>query len=233
MNFFDRLSDYDILAYLPQGLLALAALDYAFGTTFVLEANWSISTGVLAVIGSYVAGHIIAAPSSRVVEHLLTRRWLGNPTSVLFERCNAGPIKRNLFKGYFTPLARSVRDQATNKIGISNPAELTGDELFWTAYPEARTDPVASKRLSTFLGLYGFCRNLSFLAGVLAAVLLAQAVWIHFFAENPTEVPRIGAALGFGAISLTFFWRYLKFYRLYAVEVFVGFTNPAKNHSAS
>jgi len=76
MNVIDRFTDYDVLAYLPQGYLVLAATDYIFGTSFVLHSDWKVSEGFLVFFAAYVAGHLVANPSSLLFERLAVGKLL-------------------------------------------------------------------------------------------------------------------------------------------------------------
>ena len=79
MDAFNRLSDYDVFAYLPQGFFALAAIDYLFGTAFVIHASWDVPKVVLVIFSAYAGGHIIASPSSRFIERWLVHGIMGQP----------------------------------------------------------------------------------------------------------------------------------------------------------
>src|SRR5581483_2321331 len=97
-----------------------------------------------------------------------------------------------------------------------------GQGLFYHCHAIVKRDPVVLQRLSTFLNLYGFARNNSLAAVVAAPVLVAGAIHDHHDATNKLVV---AAAAFFAGIAL--FYRYLKFFRLYAIEVLVSYAETA------
>ncbi len=89
------------------------------------------------------------------------------------------------------------------------------------AFAAVRSDALTYTRLSTFLNLYGFCRNVS-LASLVAAVALAAGS-LAGTAYTGTLIAPGWWALGAFVIALGLFYRYLKFYRLYACEVLAAY----------
>jgi hypothetical protein len=99
-------------------------------------------------------------------------------------------------------------------VGVTTP----GEGLFWAAFAVARDDKTAQARLSDFLNQYGLCRNVSFTATLCGIILVASALvtgqqdhwyWSAF------------AAL----IGVAMYFRYMKFYRHYAVEVLTTYAH--------
>lgn len=166
MDIFGRLSDYDVFAYLPQGFFVLAAFDFFFGTSFVIHASWDVPTGVFVLFLSYAAGHLVAGPASRILEAGIVHDMLKPPSvHLLSPEQRASWLLRSLLPAYFSPLSRPTRacvQAALAKAGTG----LHGDEAYWVAYTVAKRDAQAKPRLENFLNVYGFCRNLSFIAAV-------------------------------------------------------------------
>src|SRR5262249_29296127 len=77
-------------------------------------------------------------------------------------------------------------------------------------------DEPCMKRLGTFLNQYGFARNLAF---TFLAISVALAVK-HRFEPRPELARYAITAAGAGALL---FYRYLKFYRQYAFELYSTF----------
>lgn len=101
----------------------------------------------------------------------------------------------------------------SEKIGVKAP----GEALFWPAYAYARQTPAVMARLENFLNLYGFCRNIALVSFIDAAVLY----WSYMWTDGPSEhllFARLAVVIGIGMTL-----RYLKFYRLYANEVFTAY----------
>lgn len=223
MDIFGRLSDYDVFAYLPQGFFVLAAFDFFFGTSFVIHAAWDVPTGVFVLFLSYAAGHLVAGPASRLFEAGIVHDMLKPPSvHLLLAEPKASWLLRSLLPAYFTPLSRPTRARvqaALEKAGTG----LYGDDAYWVAYTVAKRDDHAKPRLENFLNVYGFCRNLSFIAAVTAELLLVQALVAPRLDTFGSAAQEVMVATGFALISFQLFKRYLKFYRLYSIEVFVAF----------
>jgi hypothetical protein len=223
MNFFDRLTDYDLIAYLPQGFLVLVALDYIAGTNFVLTADWNTTRGILIAIVAYIAGHIAATPSSALLERHLVTKWLMPPSITLLSDKKPHSFKASLFPDYYTPLADVMRSTVLAKLGLTSISGANGEDIFWRAYPVATKDENARKRMATFLNLYGFCRNVSFISAATSVALLIQILWVKFVYGYDVDFERVEVALILIVVSFAMFQRYLKFYRLYSVEVFKAY----------
>lgn len=224
MNFLDRLSDYDLFAYVPQGIMALAAADYISGRHyFVLDASWDVPKGVLIFFVAYIVGHILASPSSKFVERGLVKNLMEQPSVHLLGLGRSSRFLKVMFFDYITPLTANVRNEVRNKmkIDLSNPP--SGEELFWRAYTIARQDAAVRARLATFLNLYGFCRNVCFLAGIVGFTLLGQEFWTKIVIHNAIDMERLWVGIGLLFAAFFMFQRFLKFYRLYSLEVFVAY----------
>jgi len=92
--------------------------------------------------------------------------------------------------------------------------------------------------MESFLRLYSFCRNVAFVGLAVAALLLAHAVWLLSRGAPGSEVlDRLWWVVIALLIGVAMLYRYLKFHRLYGVEVFTGYLElPTMNgnmHDAS
>jgi len=222
-----RFSDYDVFAYLATGLAALLVADLSCGSTFVVGATWTVASAAITLVGAYVLGQIIASPAAWIVQEWVTNRVLFRPTEILMgsRRLNGWrrALKRTVLGSYYSPLNEWVqadlRVAARNKCG----RDVSGESLFWVAFPVARVDEIAYARMESFLRLYGFCRNLTFVAGC-GALIFATRCGLHWWqgdthlASEALRYAALAAVLGAGL-----FHRYLKFYRAYAQEVLVAF----------
>lgn len=224
MDLFNRLSDYDVFAYLPQGFLAFAAIDYVFGTAIILNAGWDVPTGFLVVFMAYAMGHIIAGPSSFVLERWLVHRVLGEPVvHLLPEKGSKRPLS-SLFPAYHEPLAEPVREAVAAKLEASGSHADKSQSKFWTAYPIAKKDEPTRVRLGSFLNMYGFCRNVSFVALSAGVAVIGKTALQSQQAEGVWSWPDFWIGAGLILVAFAMFQRFLKFYRLYSVEVFVTFS---------
>jgi hypothetical protein len=90
--------------------------------------------------------------------------------------------------------------------------------------PGRQKGPNAYARMDGFLKLYGFCRNMAFvgLAGAFHAADAALA-WARLGWSDHVAQQFLWALLAL-LIGLGMLHRYLKFFRLYNVEVFVAYS---------
>lgn len=209
-------TSYDFWAYLSAGFLLLFAIDSAADTKLLMRDSWTVVQGVVAVSVAYAVGQLVASLSSLVFERGLVGKVLGYPRDVLFDQPKAPLWLRVLLGGYFQPLPVATRTAALEK-GEKVGVKVPGEALFWPAYAYARQSPVVMARLDNFLNLYGFCRNTALVAFSDAAILY----WSYLQPNGPSEHllwARISVVVGVGMVM-----RYLKFYRLYANEVFTAY----------
>lgn len=209
-------TSYDFWAYLSGGFLLLFAIDSAAGAKLLMRDNWTVVQGVAAVSIAYAVGQLVASLSSLVFERGLVGKVLGYPRNVLFGQPKAPSWLRVLLGAYFQPLPAETQAVALKKgemVGVKTP----GEALFWSAYAYARQEPAVMARLENFLNLYGFCRNTALVAFIDAAVLY----WSYMQPNGPSE-HLLWARLSF-VVGIGMTLRYLKFYRLYANEVFTAY----------
>lgn len=228
MDKFLRFSDYDIFAYLAAGLAALAVVDRAFGTAFVLDAHWTPASGSLTVAGAYILGHLVAGPAGMLMDRWLVEKRLGVPSKHLFGAQAHRPrnaLLRRLLGDYFRKLDGGIDTRVLARAAAEGKPGTPGEDLFWVAFAVAKRDEAAYARMESFLKLYGFCRNIAFVALAGAPVLLAAAGW-RWWQQGWSDVVwhdgliALVVLLAGGGMLL----RYLKFLRLYAVEVFVAYS---------
>jgi predicted neutral ceramidase superfamily lipid hydrolase len=73
--------------------------------------------------------------------------------------------------------------------------------------------------LASFLNLYGFTRNVS-MASLVVALVLAGATLFN----DEVDVSELWAGAGLALlVSVVMYFRYLKFYRQYSVELYVTY----------
>lgn len=210
--------DYDFWSYLSSGFLFLFVLDYILGTGQFEREQWTVVQGVIAASAAYVAGHLASSISAILFERLLAGHLLGPPREVLFGIAKAPPLVRKLMPGYFQALPGSTRSAAMEKgkaLGITKP----GEGLFWPAHDAAKNNAVSFGRLQLFLNQYGFCRNVALVSLINASMLAGSYLW---FAKPKAN---LWWALAAVVVGIGMLFRYLKFYRQYAVEVFTTFAH--------
>ena len=120
--------------------------------------------------------------------------------------------------------ARIVRK--ADKYGISPFTRA----FFYHCHSIVKNDNATLDRLNTFLNLYGFARNMA-MALLLSATVLAISATYHEFICQSQEKP--GNLLVFTVLALIaaffMFLRYLKFFRIYTMEVFLTYAEKTGN----
>ena len=211
-------SVYDFFGLLSSGAIILAGISFAYQGVDAFQEELSISQGLVLVIAAYLLGHVVASVSSYLLERRLTRRLLGSPTDLLFGK-GVPTDWRRMLKEYHRPLpeetAKRVLDNAKGRTGIEEP----GEALFFHCFGVVRKDEYPRERLAVFLNLYGFGRNTS-MAALVSAVIIGIAAIVNR-STNSTEL-WVGALLA-AFVGIAMYLRYLKFYRLYSVELYVTY----------
>jgi len=226
-----------VFAYLAAGLATLVAWDFVFETHWIIGADWNTATGFAVVFASYIVGQIVAWPAAWLLERRLVRDVLGAPSRTLFGDPPPGRftrIKLRLFPDYFTPLNRLVAERVRARASSDGHPDASGESLFWTAFTCSKRDAATCARMNQFLKLYGFCRNIAFVGIATAGAIVIRTLWhapgAGFGADARPRLLWAAIALA-GGVAM--FYRYLKFHRLYSVEVFVGYANPPPTERAS
>lgn len=209
-------TSYDFWAYLSAGGLLLVAADHLAGTGQLARTNWTVMQGVVGVMSAYVLGQLVASLSSALMERVLVKHVLGYPRNVLFGGGRAPRLLRAALGEYFKALPTETQAAAIQR-GAQEGVLGHGEALFWAAYAKARQSPPVMARLDNFMNLYGFCRNMA-TVGLLSSVALACSYTC--FGHPITNLQVAGVCLLLSA-GLTL--RYLKFYRLFSVEVFTSY----------
>lgn len=226
-----RFSDYDVFAYIASGLAALVIWDIVFLTRYILGANWTVASAVLTIVSAYIIGQILAAPSGWLIERRLVNRVLFPPSVILMSSRKLGWrrfLKRSALQDYYTPLNARLQQKVRSRAALESGSDVSDEDLFWCAFPVAKKDASAYARMESFLRLYGFCRNMAFVGFIGAGFVAANAAleWVSVgWSEHVGQQFRwalLAWLIGFGMLH-----RYLKFFRLYSVEVFVTYSEAA------
>lgn len=209
---------YDIFAHLASGLTVLVGSAFAFDKTRFIESSPDLPVLVILVVVAYALGHVIAELSSFVLERQLVRRVLGAPEVHLLASDALTP-QRRLLRSYFDPVHHSVMARIeARRVREGVTEDPRG--VFWNALPVARKDPSAAKRLEAFLNVYGFCRNMC-IAFLTTAALLLLGLLTHQTALPAGSVLVSELCLLAGAAAMVI--RYLKYYRLFTLEVLLTY----------
>jgi len=215
-------TSYDFWAYLSAGFIVLAAIDYVAGTHLLYRDSWTVVQGTMAMVSAYTVGQMVASMASFLYEKVLVVKLLGAPRMVLFGRARAWKPVRWLIPSYFEALPEVTQKAILERaapFGIKGP----GEGLFWCAFAYARAMPAVMSRLSDFLNLYGFARNVS-----LAALIDATVLYWHYRWHNGTDTA-LHLSQGALVVGLGMLLRYLKFFRQYAMEVFTSYAHSSSS----
>jgi hypothetical protein len=204
-------TSYDFWAYLSSGFLLLFAVDYVVGKDFLMRDSWTVVQGVIAFSSAYAVGHVVASISSLLLERLLVGKLLGYPRDILLGRRRISKRLKFLLPGYFSSFSNETRNLINAKAAQQNIGTAS-DSIFMAAHAEAKATAAVMTRMDNFQNMYGFCRN-SATVGFLTSALL---YWFWRWGGGPDEARTWSCAAGVLGFALTL--RYLKFFRLYAVE---------------
>ncbi|TML20372.1 MAG: hypothetical protein E6G32_09940 [Actinobacteria bacterium] len=205
---------YDIFAYLSSGFFVIASADLALPGNWLVNAQLSVIQGVVWIAVAYITGHVMAQISSTLLEKGLVKRILGTPEVALFGESR----RRRLFPGYFETLPERIAERVRERAAAEAEIYTVGRDLFYFCDAKARKEPSATTHLTIFLGMYGFARNVCVAALVSTGVFLVGL----FFYHAPRETTIFLACASFVTAGFLLY-RYLKFLRVYALEVFTAY----------
>jgi len=211
-------SVYDFFGYLAAGFVVLVAATAAFLGDATIRSNPSLIEDALLIVLAYVAGQVISTISRTVLERGVLARALGSPSDRLFSASDGW--RARLFPGYVEPLPPEIQARVLTRGREQAGVGAPGRALFVHCYARVRRDEAIAARLETFLKLHAFCRNMT-LAGIIAAVLLLLGS-LTGTAQTGQLAPGVWVAIAL-ATATGMFYRWLRFYRHFAVEVFTGY----------
>ena len=211
-------SVYDFFGYLVPGFLFVAVMDFALvgtiaGERWVLRDDLGVVYGLTWTVVAYIIGHVLSSPSEWLLQEKIVRNWLKSPAINLFNDHQRKSGRFLLFSGYYKPLPSPIRKRILEKAKAEGINE-TGEALFYHAWGKVKKDQDAMARLYIFLYLYGFSRNVSFACALASLVIVAGCLVEGSWGNLIWAFVSLFAAVGM-------LYRYLKFYRLYSVDVFI------------
>jgi len=206
---------YDFFGYLASGFVLAVGMDAVFGFPKILGREPGVIESIALLIAVYVGGQLVATAAKALLEDGFVEKILKRPSVNLFLE-QKPRIRGLMFPGFYAPLPSETRKRILNKaktVGINT----TGEDLFLHVRFEPATLENAKlmERLSSFLNLYGFNRNLSFVAMLVGVGLLVAA---RYLPGQDAATWKYGLSLVVAGILLLY--RYLKFFRQYSYELF-------------
>jgi len=211
-------SVYDFFGYLATGFLMLVTVAYSTGRVGLLREPPTLVMGFFWIVAAYVVGHIVAHIASAFLEETLLRRGLGSPEEHLLAAKKSGWRVR-IFPGNFKPFPTATQQRVLTKAQQRGVTALDRS-FFFHCHPLVKRDQATLERLNSFLNLYGFSRNLCMALLLAVPLLLYSALWGS--ACGFKRGPLLWAVIALVS-AIGMFYRYLKFFRHYTVEVFTTY----------
>lgn len=113
--------------------------------------------------------------------------------------------------------------------GFAKPARA----LFLHCHASVKGDKTTYDRLTSFLNLYGFCRNVCMGALIAAPILLYGACRDLRVSDGhvtgPCHSDRFSWAVAALGVAVGMLYRYLKFFKHYTTEVFMTYAELKKD----
>jgi hypothetical protein len=216
-------SVYDFFGYLASGFVLLVGLAAAFVGNDDWQKTPSTIVGLLLIVIAYSAGHVVANVSGYLFEAKLVGRVLQTPTVNLLRTEEPKGWAVRLLPGYFTRLPEEQRARVLEKARSEAGIDKASPGLFYHCFGRVKGIDSVRGRLDTFLNLYGFCRNMALTLVIVGIALVIGSAALHTAHTGHLVSPGWWAA-GCVAGSIGLLYRYLKFFRHYATEVFVTYS---------
>jgi hypothetical protein len=211
---------YDFFGYLAPSILLVVSLDYfIYSQKMLAYAAQNVVTGVISLLLLYIIGQLIATPAALLLETLLVKKYLKEPKETLLKINPLVKGFKKIFSSYFKPLSPRVRINILKAFSLPENEELQtekADEIYQLAFSKVKKDEKAIQRLYIFLNLYGFARNICFTSFLIAIILLINSLQTGTWYNNYWMLCYI-------IIGIIMLFRFLKFYRHYAYDLYLSF----------
>ncbi len=215
-------SVYDFFSYLSAGFLVIAGVDFGFRNGAAFDEAPALPLALLAVLGAYVVGQLVAQLAGVVFERGAVALTLP-PEETLF--ADEPPKGSRLSRELYRPLDGITRARVIARAlgaGFPLPAgsapAASGSKALWKhCFMQVRGDPPTAARLATFSYLADFSRNVGLAAAISAAAITAGIA-----------SGRAGAGAGWWLVAAVVAaagleMRYLRFRRLFHAEVYIAY----------
>jgi len=220
-------SVYDFFGYLAAGFVVLVSIDLSCGGAWLAKDSIPPLYALFLILLAFVVGHLVAHIAGVLLENLFVRRFLRSPEEHLFGVAEKSWRSR-LFPGNFKPLPEAIQVHIRAR-AKEYGAPISERALFLHCHAVVKNQSTTLDRLNTFLVQYGFCRNISMAFALAALVPLLGRLWCP--STRVPLVPWVSLAL---LLSVGMFYRYLKFFRHYTIEVFTSYAEaPPSTRPAS
>jgi len=206
-------SFYEFLAVLMPGFVLTVTLLYLLGPMPHVSGN-EILPILYVLCVSYLSGQVLAQASLTLIE-FPTRKLLGEPALIILGQTKRPRVRKLLFPFYFDLIHPSQSDSYLQLIGSRKREEIL-TRTYQLALTRARAQSDIRAQLDRWNRMSAFSRNM-----MMAALVIAfTAVWQWHSRQSPTLFIAGWATL-FGA---TLYYRYLRFFRIYSLELIHWFS---------
>lgn len=243
-------SKYDYFGIIIPGIIVVVSIILSLPMQFYLDLGILLKTigeleyffifliGISFVILSYFIGMIISALGSWLIENIVIKKFLNYQTYHLFKsKIKINSVndkvvnktkkileKKNekkegfFFKKYKEPYSKEFQQQFEVYFGkYFNKIRYSDEDKFKLCFAVVKENcPITYGRLSTFISLYNLSRNLTISFSITIPIL----IYNYIIFQNFLFLIGILVALMF---IFFFFKNYLKYFKIYADEVFRAF----------
>ncbi len=140
-------AEYEFYAYLSAGMLLIAAIDYSFGGSVLINRqSWTVAAVVFWIVIAYLIGHLAAGWSASFLDQFVGRRLfisssdmlLGLKASRTRERLLAALSGATEYRPMSPSLSSSILTKVATRVGSNANSSIDGDAAFEAAFPLAR-----------------------------------------------------------------------------------------------
>lgn len=210
---------YDFFGYITSGIVFIFAYQLWIFHEIIIPATFTIESGLFYTIGAYIVGHLLSYCSKILFERPLLKK--SGPINILLNDPRANKERR--VSDYYRPLPEIFRDKIQNnmpfnigKIGSEGDDKQSGESLLIYLEATLGKDEKVKPRIDVYLSLYGFCRSMSFTLFVIMILIVIGSFLHKWYWDLLWAGVAVGCAWGM-------YYRYLKFFRLYAKELLVAY----------
>lgn len=224
--------DYDLTTLMryssthPEGFISLTSkelhfkMEYLFGfLTWNTDNDFKFTTVFMMLLFCYIIGHIISAISAILIERFFNYGLLKFPSENLLDTSKRNWFQK-VFKNYTHALDKDFIDDFKSVFKKRFGSEAGSKDIFWLCYADITLQsPMGFNRITNFVNLYGFSRNI---AGALILYIALRLLAFPLLNSNIDCYTCIILVCYF-LCALIMTKNYLKFYYRQCSELFYHF----------
>lgn len=226
--------DYDFSSIMrysvthSDGLVSLKAanvhfkMEYLFGyLTWNTNSDFKFTTVLILILFLYVIGHIIAALSSLFIERYFNYGLLKFPSKNLLDIDNKRNWLQRRFKNYTRALDKDFVKEFNVVFKKRFSADIGNKDIFWLCFADiSLQSPTGLSRVTHFVSLYGFSRNIA--GSLIIYIILRLAAALPILGSQIDYYTTI-ILVGYLFCALIMTKNYLKLYYRQCSELFYHF----------